>query len=283
MPFAMTTFIQSVVIGNTLYVGGGLSYHGNKHRVMAFNNSQSNWTLLPPYRAKWYGMTSINDSLILVGGFAEGRESARLGVWNTASKNWTHPLPAMPTPRWCPSAIVYKHMVVVAGGYKDTALSTVEALDINTNQWFAAPSTPVPWWSMKSTIIGETWYLMGGCQDCSAITDVYSVPLESLVSTSVSNSGKVWRSESSLDVCYCCPFEIGGNLLAVGGKNVDTGESSAMVYCYVPGNKSWVLAGELPHALHSCTCADVSGSLYVMGGQSGPLCFASVFNTISTM
>jgi len=280
MPFAMTTYIQSIVIEDTLYVGGGFSYHGNKHRVMTFN-ARSNWSLLPPYRAKWYAMTSIKDRLVLVGGFAEGCESAKLGVWETSSKIWMKPYTPMPTPRWCPSAISFKQKLVVAGGFRDTTLSTVEVLDISTNQWCVGPSTPIPWWSMKSTKIGETWYLMGGHCNHSGISDVYSASLETLASRSLSSDSKVWKKETSLNFHYCSPFKLGGNLLAVGGNNAETGNTTSMVHCYVPGNKNWILAGELPHAVHSCTCADVQGTLYVMGGQNGSLSFASVFKTFA--
>ena len=72
----------------------------------------------------------------------------------------------MPTARGYPSAVVYKQWLIVAGGWTgDHGLSTVEVLDVASNQWYSAPSTPAPWNSMKSAILGDMWYLMGGSDD----------------------------------------------------------------------------------------------------------------------
>ena len=268
MPFSMNTYIQSVEVDGTVYVGGG---HGDKdeddYTVMAYDMQSCKWHTLPPYSARYFAMTTINNKLILVGGY-RGSAVDQLGVWKTDSNQWTHPFPAMPTPRIFPSATSYKHGLVVAGGYsRGVSLSTVEVLDIDNKQWSTAPCTPIPCDRMKSTIIGNTWYLMGGRQDSTHTTDVYSVSLEALVSHSAPDSSKIWNKIAPLNYERSSPLSLGGSLLALGGWDIKECYVST-IQRYVPDTNTWVPAGELPHPLQNCTCITTAGRLHVFGGYS---------------
>ena len=71
MPMKMGGQVQSVVIGDTVYVGGGneAKYEPNMCIVMKLDLQQEQWTTLPQYNAWWFAMTSLNDELVLVGGY----------------------------------------------------------------------------------------------------------------------------------------------------------------------------------------------------------------------
>ena len=187
-------------------------------------------------------MTTINNKLILVGGHRNHGVVNQLGVWKTDSNQWTRPFPAMPKPRYYPSATSYKHWLVVAGGNRKGSLSTVEVLDIDNKQWSIALSTPIPWHGMKSIIVGDTWYPMGGrysfaTDTTNNITDVYSVSFEALLSYSASDSSKIWNTISPLDCENSCenssPLSLGGSLLALGGWDIMNGLVSTIQH-YVP-------------------------------------------------
>ena len=166
MPFAMDDYIQSVEVEGTLYVGGGLADKtNNMYIVMAYDTQSCKWHTLPPYSAEKFAMTTIHNKLVLVGGRNNYYDVDQLGVWQTDSNQWTLPFPPMPTPHHSPSATSYKHWLVVAGGSILTSLLNVEVLNVDNNQWSTGPSIPTPWQSMKSTTIGDTWYLMGGYDD----------------------------------------------------------------------------------------------------------------------
>ena len=271
MPFTMSYHIQSVEVDGTVYVGGGYADSVEDiYTVMAYDMQSCKWHTLPPYSAGNFAMTTINSKLILVGGFHDNYIVVdQVGVWKTDSNQWTHPFPPMPTSRSCPSAASYKHWVVAAGGFKKDSLSyvelsTVEVLDIDNKQWSTAPSTPIPWDSMKSTIIGDTWYLMGGRQVDLVTTDVYSVSLGALVSHSASDSSKIWNKIAPLK-CYCSsPLSLRGSLLAIGGG--DSKDIVSTIQRYVPETTTWVLAGELPLQLYDCTSIMTAGRIHVFGG-----------------
>ncbi len=221
MPVAMSGYIQSVEINDAVYVGGdGTDRDEDDYIVMAYNTQSCQWHTLPPYSTRWFAMTTINNKLVGVGGInRDNSYSSELGEWQPDSNQWTHPFPPMSTPRLCPSATSYKHWLVVAGGYHGVCLHTVEVLDVSNMQWSTKPSTPKPWVRMKSTTIGDTWYLMGGMYGklVQRSPDAYSVSLEALVSHSSSNSSNIWNKLPSLNCTDSCPLNIGGSLLAVGG------------------------------------------------------------------
>ena len=264
MPLNMSVYIQSVEVDGTVYVGGGYADKDeDDYTVMAYDMQSCKWHTLPPYSARLFGMTTINNKLILVGGYCDGCVD-QLGVWKTDSNQWTCPFPPMPTPRQSPSATSYKHWLVVAGGYRKDSLSTVEVLHTDNKQWFTAPYSPIPWHTMKSTIIGDTWYLMGGRHDT---TDVYCASLEALVSHSASDSSKIWNVIAPLNCTLSSPFSLGGSLLALGGCDIKKCPV-VTIQRSVPETNTWVPAGELPHPLQNCTCIMTEGRLHVFGGYS---------------
>ena len=170
MPLGMGGSVQSVVVQEKVYVGGGLTNSGSNddnHIVMVYDISSGKWAELPPYKARCFAMTVINNQLVLVGGQGQKHDyssSKVLGVWRAESKEWTHPYPDMSTARSSCSAVVNNEWLVVAGGYGDhlMRLSSVEVLNTDTKQWYLTPPTPTPWSSMRTAIMGDTCYFMGG-------------------------------------------------------------------------------------------------------------------------
>ena len=269
MPFSMGYYIQSVEVDGTVYVGGGdADKNEDSYIVMAYDMQSCKWHTLPPYSARGFAMTTINNKLILVGGHDGDTEVDKLGVWKTDSNQWTRPFPAMPTPRCNPSATSYKHWLVVAGGKSKSILSTVELLDIDNKQWSTAPSIPITWDCMKSTIIGDTWYLMGGRYDLATDTTyVHSVSLEALISHSASDRSKIWNKTSPLKCELSSPLSLGGSLLALGGCDIKKNCSLSTIQRYVPQTDTWDLV-EVLNPVYNCTCIITTGRLHVFGGYS---------------
>ena len=113
-------------------------------------------------------------------------------MWSAERREWTHPYPDMATARyWC-SAVGYNEWLVVAGGEGDGGrlLSSVEVLNTDSKQWYAGPPTPTGWCSMRTAVVGDVCYFMGGCTgepgafvDTATATDkVFSVSLSALTS-----------------------------------------------------------------------------------------------------
>ena len=260
----------------TVYVGGGVCVGWlNSYIVMAYNTHSCKWHQLPPYTARYFAMVVINNHLVLVG----GRDHEHVAVsilsrWDTGSRQWTRPYARMPTACGWPSAVVYKQWLIVAGGWIDHRLSTVLVLDIASNQWYSAPPTPTPWRSMKSTVLGDIWYLMGGNSD-DDFDIVYSVSLPDLICHTLSSSSgsthhDIWKKISGLGHYHSTPLCMGGALLAVGGVRIKDTESVSTIHRYVPETKLWVEVGRLPSPVYNCTCTfTLDQKILLIGGAPG--------------
>jgi len=275
----MSKYIQCVELEGVLYVGGGYTKDIKKaFRVMAYDTKSCNWEQLHTHTTRMFGMTSINQSLVLAGGCKKDNTcSNELVVWQTHTKEWTRPFSLMPTPRWGPSATSYKNWLIVTGGSKekDCCLSVVEILNVFTNQWSTGPSTPIPWEIMKSTVIDDIWYLMGGMgisgdePSPSKLCEVYCISLKSLVTEAQEEGSGVWKEIPPLFGFYSAPINIDGSLYAVGGSDTEFEESNSMICYYESEHNMWVKAGQLPFPKSDCACVVSSNKLYIIGGWDG--------------
>ena len=264
-----------------MYVGGGgTSGSNDKYTVMTYDISTRKWATLPPYRAWSFAMTSIDNQLVLVGGHGYGGSSKLLGVWDADVKQWTHPYPEMHTARSSCSAVVYDEWLVVASGtctsvHNMVILSSVEVLNINTKQWYAGHQTSVPWYLMKTAIVGEECFFMSGYTgekvlSATATTNVYSVSLPYLISKLQSDErdGNIWKEISGLQTTRSTPLSISGSLLAVGGLGKDRKKVTAIRF-YQPDTGEWVKVGDLPTPRYNCTCVllNPNREILVLGGS----------------
>lgn len=279
MPFGMANYIQAVVLEKTVYIGGG--HHGflsgNNNIVMEYDTSTMKWDKLPPYRACYFAMTALHNRLVLVGGYdTESSEVCKvLGVWRADSRDWAHPYPDMNTARSRSSLAVYKEWLIVAGGKSDTdaVLSTVEVMNTDIMHWYIGPPMPTGWQNMKTAIVGETCYFMGGYTGQN--TDkVYGVSLIAIIShlhsknTEESNT-QIWKEISGLRITLSAPLSINDSLLSIGGRDKE-GRAVTAIHVYQPDTWEWVKVGDLPSPCYDCTCVLIAeNELLVAGGENG--------------
>ena len=272
MPFPMSGNIQSVIIQEMMYVGGGYaSPTNNMYIVMAYNIISQEWSQLPQYTARYFAMTVIHNKLTLVGGSDQNeRDTNVLGVWDADGRKWTRPYTPMATPRYYSSAVVYRQWLIVAGGWSGgIRTSSVEVLDISSNQWYRAPSTPVPWTLMKSAIVGDTWYLMGGYDGGTKTDQVYSVSVSVLISHMKNTSERIWNTLSFLGLYLSTPVCIGVSLLAVGGMKTQSFEAVSAILRYTPDSDGqWTEVGQLPMPSYDSICTMTSNSRILLAGGS---------------
>ncbi len=268
MPIKMGYSVQSVVIGDTVYVGGGNAVN-DRDMCTVMKLEQDQWTKLPEYTAKCFAMTSLANRLVLVGGHdpRNKKRTNQLAVFE--SEEWTHPYPPMNIARSYSKAVSFNNHIIVAGGGEDKErTSSVEVLDVASRRWYIAQSLPNPRSQLKSTLIGNTLYLMGGYNHTGAIKTVHHVDLNELISKAVSNQNTptLWQTLQEVPLVCSAPLSIGRSLLAVGGWDGDN--SSSSIHLYQPDTR-WVKVGDLPTARDCCTCSVLpSGEVVVAGGQT---------------
>ena len=264
--------MQAVVMQGMVYVESGNIMGDNKYKVMVYDIHLGEWATLPPYKTHFFGMTVIDNQLVLVGGIeVGGARSKVLGAWKAASKEWVHPYPDMPTARFSCSAVTYKEWLVVAGGYSEKGDHSTSVIVMNTSnkQWSTAPPLPMGWTEMKAAIVGDMCYFMGGFIN-GATKKVLSVSLPALISQlNHSKRGmKIWKEISELDVIQPAPLSINGSLFALGGWR--DGKDLPTIQLYQPETRKWLKVGDLSHPRSLCTSAMINDrEVMVVGGREG--------------
>ncbi len=273
MPIKMGISVQSVVIGDTVYVGGGNTVN-DRDMCTVMKLEQDQWTKLPEYTAQRFAMTSLANRLVLVGGIRinpRNKLTNQLAVFE--SGEWTHPYPSMNIARYSSTAVSFNNHIILAGGEDDKGrtLSSVEVLDVASRRWYIAQSLPNPRSAQKSTLIGNTLYLMGGFDHTlSATKTVHHVDLTELVAKAHSNldTPTLWQTLQEAPLEFSAPLSIGRSLLAVGGRD-DRFNSSSSIHLYQPDTRRWVKVGDLPTARFNCTCSVLPcGEVIVAGGET---------------
>ena len=177
-------------------------------------------------------MTSLANRL-LVGGCNPRNNipTNQLAVFE--SGEWTHPYPPMNIAR---SAVSFNNHIIVAGGWEDEGrtLSSVEVLDVASRRWYIAQSLPNPRSELKSTLIGNTLYLMGGHDHIGRATmTVHHVDLNELIAKALSHldTSTLWQTLQKVPLVLSAPLSIGRSLLAVGGWD-GTDNPSSLILLY---------------------------------------------------
>ena len=276
MPRGVTNQVQAVVVQDKMYIHGAYDGYGSWSSiiftVMEYDTRLKKWATLPRYSSSYFTMAVINNQLVLVGGSYYSKD---LGVWQADRKEWIRPYPDMPTERSHCSAIGYNEWLVVAGGVcpRKHPVSSVDILNTSRKQWYIGPPTPVPWYSMKTAMVGDICYFMGGCDNSGvAVKSVYHAFIPNLITSSWSSAfvGEIWKEMPELHLDYSTPLSIKGSLFAVGGKDND-GRAVNAIHVYQHDVREWVKVGQLPSPRYDCVCVMISdGEMIVAGGEDWP-------------
>jgi hypothetical protein len=269
----MTYYPEAIVLNEKVYVGAGTSSClGNNAVVMVYNIPNDEWSLLPEYECYWFGMTSLDNNLVVVGGVIQGsqRRTNQLGTWREELNCWMHTLPPMPTARSGPTVVTYKNRwILVAGGFDfiNDHHSTVEILDTVTGYWYRASPLPDRQYKMSSAIIGNMWYLLGGYSYSSGqSTQCICVCIDDLIHDAIFQmpSSQPWQVMPITPVLGSTALDLNGALLAIGGG------SCSHIHLYKPSCNRWVKVGELTSTRNECACVVLpNGELFIAGGDYG--------------
>ena len=297
MPFGTADSVHAVATQGKAYVGGGRIKdwrNDDKHTVMEYDTCSKRWTRLPQYLARYFGMAVLYNQLVLVGGKDDNGVIDKLGVWD--GDKWTHPYPEMPTARYHCSAVAYNESewLVVVGGNdnrdfvaSNVACNVVEILNLDTREWSAGPRTPVPMERMKTAVVGDECYFMGGYSEGELIDHigVNCMSLSALILYTTSRKGSklkretkelIWKGTVGSTLEYSCPVSVGGSLLTVGGEveaDDEMFDAVTNILHYRAEEGVWSKIGDLPSQLSQCACVMISKKeLLVAGGREGVDC-----------
>ena len=162
-----------------------------------------------------------------------------------------------------------------AGGLGEARnlIDSVEVLDTDTKQWYAAPPMPMPSYQMKTAIVGDVYYAMGGFKEGSEDI-VHTASIQALIhhidsKPSDKTEALIWKEISGLQLSYSSPCSFRGSLLAVGGQDKKYKDVTT-IHLYQPDSGDWVKVGDLPTPCSFCACAMITDrEILVAGGWEG--------------
>ena len=253
LPFEIDS-AHAVVLNGQVYIGGGLaSGANNEYIVLKYNPMTKDCSKLPMSAVRYFGMASVQDQLLLVGG--EGN-SAEIQLLDSETRHWTTPpYPRMPTGRTSPAAVGYQNYLIVLCGHYN---NTVEILDCSTNRWYSTQPLPEAGHSTQSVACSEHVYVL--LHDCDGECYIFTAHLPTLISNSTSVNHSIgnptWHLLPFPPVHQPRLLVLQSYLLLVGGEQ--------QLNRYDPEKKSWISCGQLPVAMCRPSCAVLpSGEVFV--------------------
>ena len=266
----------AVVKGNTVYIS---PFHSKEVYSCNVISGDQQWSTLPRHPYSDFGLVLINSLLTSVGGCGRGHfTNSLLSLTGEGRKRqWSKVFPAMPTPRSNTASVTTEQALIVAGGFSEKYLDTVEVMDIPSQQWTTASRLPRPFNRMSATICGDQLYLAGGVNESdkaskSVLTCSFTdlLPPQSLGARlhtlSLADKTGLWRQARDLPVTSSTLTTLGGHLLAIGGKD-DSDKYTAAVRCYDASTDSWLVVSQMKSARSRCLATALpEDRLLVVGG-----------------
>ena len=282
-PCEMRSSFNTVVDNdnNEVYLRAG--YH-----MYSYTVDSHTWLQLPECVSVKCPSIIVNNLLTVIGGEYVGsitnKPLSLTGEDN--ERRWAREFPSMPT-KWCgSSALSTTTSLIVAGGVgtEKTLLATVEVMNIETRQWYAAADLPKPVHMSSIVQVGEDdMYILGGydiswygrksvytCSISTLLNSCYSRSIGARLSRAFSqpNQASVWNGSASLPVLFSACISVHGRLLAVGGQDAYH-KVTAAIHMYNPSTKYWEVVSQMDTPRHDCYATVLPDNrLMVVGGQT---------------
>ncbi len=271
----MSVFGHPVAIHGRVYMKGGSNMTVT---VLVYTPDQDSWDVLPPPPVRAFTIATLRGRLLVVGGWDKSTHENMntIVTLDESSGQWVRSLPPMPKAIYLPAVVVYQNNLIIIGGYdsNNTSIGDVNIL-ITSNKWIAAEPLPSTDDVYSTCLIGDTLYLVG-----QPTKEVFRAHVPSLVSRA---SSGVWESVTSVLFDWSSPIAIGNTLLTVGGKEGLGGNDTSSIHLYDPTKDQWTQCGDLPEKMRSSHCIELSGKLYVLGGNTGYSTIRSVYTSIPSI
>ena len=268
-------------LNGLVYVGGGLVGGGlgdtmrASYIINCYDPVNNSWwsPINIPYCH--FAMTTLNNKLLTAGGMNNsGKRINQILTMDAGQlKNYTK----MITARLYATATGHQGMLIITGGRDDKgkSLSSTELFDSSNGQWYMSNDLPQPHNSLKSVIVDNILYLLGGLnKDGYASPAVFTAPLDTL-----SRHQLNWNTLQDTPWCVSAPVSVyGTHLLIVGGykKIGDECTDTSDVYKLNKVSHSWEAIGHIPSARsRSAAVSTADNRVIIIGGMNDKVEFTN--------
>ena len=258
-------------------------------KVYSFNVDGKRWAELPDCEKRECSLITVKGQVTAVGGCTDMEDFdtlTSLDMRPRGRSKWVVKLKKMPTKRYSAAAVSNEEVLIVTGGFSNgRPLSSVEIMDIESEQWYIASKLPRALHRHSAALYGNSVYMLGGKDSLGSTTSVFQCPLSLLLlraspatdesSTDVDvGIGSPWKSMCPIPLNFTTSLLVhsasSGNkqLLAFGGYNSDRQQRSSDVHVYDSPNDAWIQIGTMISPRSSCMVAALSNDhVVVVGGK----------------
>ena len=259
----------AVWLNGLVYVGGGfpeISSMGS-YIVNCYNPDTNSWTSPIDVPYCFFAMTVLNNSLLIAGGQDKGykRTNEILIMIAGQLKHYTKMITAMSSA----TAVGHQTMLIITGGWDDEGkiLSSTELFDSSNGQWYTCSKLPQPCHSMRSVIVDNILYLLGGYDDTHKPSlAVFTAPLNTL-----SKHKLKWHTHQDAPWYHSTPVSVYGTHLLIVGGSKKSGNDYARISDVNKLNKanhSWKRIECIPSERSSSAVISIANKVIVIGGRN---------------
>ena len=246
--------------------------------VYCYNPLQNQWSTLPPFNFRRFGLGHIEGKLVAVGGVKQRPSRERTNEvyeFIEATGKWKKAYLPMPTARSSTVVFSLESALIVAGGVGERKASEniVEIFKANELQWYRAGKLPIAVHNMSGVLLNTDLYFIGGIR----VGATYSQVLRSSVADLIKNAVPAHESSQKADNDIMSPWkalpDIPTNKTAItslAGLLITLGGEENAIHMYSPSINSWINVGSLP-ALRLLTTINVLSptEILMIGGFDG--------------
>ena len=254
--------------------------------VYCYESQRQLWRRLPDCPSTYSALVMADNKLTTIGGIdPHGRPTNSLASLTGEGKDskWVELFPRMPTARYDLAAVCRGRNVIAAGGYGDGGrrVNTVEILDTELRQWSSAASLPHPMTEASITVCEDLLYLLGGADQNGKTLSVLTSSITDLLhqQQETANQPTVWRQAADAPYYYSTAVSVGGQLLAIGGRDEHDKDTSA-VAAYDPTSDSWQDMGHMATPRCFTLVAVLPNNQLIAAGGLGGLTKVEIGNVV---
>ena len=268
----------AVWLNGLVYVGGGYETGGKASYIInCFDPVNNSWS--SPINTPYYcfAMTTLNNKLLIAGGQDKSyKKTNQILIMDVSQlRNYTK----MNIARSHTTATGHQGILIITGGWDDelNTLSSTELFDSSNGQWYLSNDLPQPHYLLKSVIVDNILYLLGGLnKDANYSPAVFTAPLDILSKLQLK-----WNTLQDIQWLASAPVSVyGTHLLIVGGRKMIgyQHKCASDVYKLNKISHSWEAIGHIPSARNApAAVSTADNKVIIIGGVNNE---GEVTNTV---
>ena len=273
----------ATVINTTLYITGGLCPNDtrNIYNVYKYQLDKNQWSVLPPLQ-QYYGIpVNTDNQLTIISGRHSTTRKPTAQVTTFTDNKWTNTYPNLSVARVLHAVVPYHQYVIVAGGQGDdeTALDTIEVLDITMSHWMIVNThLPLPMYMISATICADSFTIVGyDGADKMRSSETYIIPIDEIISqqqqtqqsltSSTDKDNTKWHTLAYAPYWKTALVSNTSPPVIIGGNDIQ-GNTVNDITIYDDTKNRWRKIASLPINCAYTTVAVINDCIIVMGGTS---------------